>query len=386
MPALDLPPGAPPRGKAILIGRPFSRDWETVLEVRQKARDFILEHQQDLARKIVDRQWQLQPSLESRYGKKAQPRCLEDACYHVKYLSEAVGAGKIELFANYVNWAKTMLASRRIPVEDLRLNLATMLDVIKAEMPLSMQVNVVEYMESAIHSLDSGKAESCAPQPERALTDLAARYLKALLQYDRNGASELILAAVNNKVAIKEIYSQVFEPSQHEIGRLWQMNELSIAQEHYCTASTQFIMSQLYPFIFRSDRPSKGTIVAACVSGELHELGARMLCDVLEMEGWNTIYLGANVPSTGVVEVLKANGCDILALSASMTFHLSAVREVVGSVHAELPKARILVGGYAFGIAPELWRDVGADYWARNAADAVGLIASLSGPQAVTSI
>ena len=28
----------------------------------------------------------------------------------------------------------------------------------------------------------------------------------------------------------------------------------SVAQEHYCTASTQLIMSQLYPYIFRSDR------------------------------------------------------------------------------------------------------------------------------------
>jgi hypothetical protein len=39
--------------------------------------------------------------------------------------------------------------------------------------------------------------------------------------------------------------------------------------------------------------------VAACVSGELHEIGVRMLCDLLEMEGWNTIYLGANVPTAG---------------------------------------------------------------------------------------
>ena len=72
--------------------------------------------------------------------------------------------------------------------------------------------------------------------------------------------------------------------------------------------------------------------MAACVSGELHEIGARMLCDLLEMEGWNTIYLGANVPTAGIVDVLRDNHSNILAVSASMTFHIPAVREVIAAV------------------------------------------------------
>src|SRR6202453_1351772 len=152
---------------------------------------------------------------------------------------------------------------------------------------------------------------------------------------------------------------------------------VSIAQEHYCTASTQLIMSQLYPYIFRAERIFRGTIVGACVTGELHEIGALMLCDLLEMEGWNTIYLGANVPTAGIVDVLRDNRSDILAVSASMTFHIRAVREVIAAVRLASPEVRILVGGYAFRIAPNLWRDVGADYCADAAADAISLIDGL---------
>jgi hypothetical protein len=65
-----------------------------VTEDRQETRDFILDRQEDLARKIVDRQWMLQPSLALRYGKKGKSRCSEDVRYHLKYLSEAVGAGR----------------------------------------------------------------------------------------------------------------------------------------------------------------------------------------------------------------------------------------------------------------------------------------------------
>ena len=232
-------------------------------------------------------------------------------------------------------------------------------------------------MKSAIRSLNLPNHNPSFLDPSQPLAELSNQYLSALLRYDRHSASALIMAAVANKVSIKEIYCQVFERCQYEIGRLWQLNDVSIAQEHYCTASTQLIMSQLYPYIFRVGSKVPGTIVAACVSGELHEIGARMLCDLLELEGWNTIYLGANVPTSGIVDVLRDNHSDILAISASMTFHIPAVRVVIAAVRSASLATRILVGGYAFRIAPNLWRDVGADYWTKDASDAISLIGGL---------
>jgi methanogenic corrinoid protein MtbC1 len=346
-------------------------------ELLETTRDFIIGRQENLAREIVERHWKLRPALKEQYGEKGKTKCLEDARYHLRYLSEAVGAREPALFVHYVTWAKTMLEARNIPVEDLVANLEAMLDVLGTELPKSMQILAVDYVKSAIGSLTLANDNSSFLDPAQPLADLAHQYLSALLRYDRHSASTLILEAVENKVSIREIYCHVFEPCQYEIGRLWQTNVVSIAQEHYCTASTQFIMSQLYPYIFRSDRTVRGTIVAACVSGELHEIGARMLCDLLEMEGWNTIYLGANVPTAGIVDVLRVNHSNILAVSASMTFHIRAVREVIAAVRLASPEVRILVGGCAFRIAPNLWRDVGADYCTKDATDAISLIEGL---------
>src|SRR5580698_7053297 len=340
-------------------------------------RDFIVEREDDLAQKIVDRQWTLHPALEARYGKKGRAKCLTDARYHLQFLSEAVGAAEPALFADYVMWAKVMLASRKIPAEDLVANLEIMQDVLHGELPAPMQTPTLDCVKSAIHELLLSTDKPSFLDPAQPLAELAQQYLSALLRYERHVASDLILRAVENKISIKEIYFHVFERCQYEIGRLWQSNAVSIAQEHYCTASTQLIMSQLYSHIFRPDRTSRGTIVGACVSGELHEIGARMLCDLLEMEGWNTIYLGANVPTAGIAAVLSDNQSDILAVSASMTFHIPAVREVIREVRMARPKTRILVGGYAFKIAPNLWRDVGADYCTKDATDAISLIDGL---------
>jgi hypothetical protein len=83
---------------------------------------------------------------------------------------------------------------------------------------------------------------------------LAERYLELVRAGRRGEASDLILEAVRGGVHVKEIYLHVFQPAQWEVGRLWQTGQLSVAQEHFCTAATQWIMSQLYPWVFSGVR------------------------------------------------------------------------------------------------------------------------------------
>jgi methanogenic corrinoid protein MtbC1 len=63
-----------------------------------------------------------------------------------------------------------------------------------------------------------------------------------------------------------------------------------VAQEHYCTAATQLIMSQLSPRLFGRDRIGR-RLVVTCVGDELYELGMHMVADFFEMEGWDA-YMG----------------------------------------------------------------------------------------------
>ncbi|MGB9201041.1 B12-binding domain-containing protein [Methanobacterium sp.] len=58
--------------------------------------------------------------------------------------------------------------------------------------------------------------------------DLASLYLDSLLMVQSKTASKIIINAVEQGVAIKDIYIYVFEPCQHEIGRLWQTNQIII--------------------------------------------------------------------------------------------------------------------------------------------------------------
>ena len=89
--------------------------------------------------------------------------------------------------------------------------------------------------------------------------------------------------------------------------RRHQLNRISVAEEHFCTAATQWIMAGLYRRAFHRTQ-GKRRLVGACVSGEPHEIGTRMVCDVLQLEGWDTYYFGANTPNADVVRFVLDSG------------------------------------------------------------------------------
>jgi MerR family transcriptional regulator, light-induced transcriptional regulator len=156
-----------------------------------------------------------------------------------------------------------------------------------------------------------------------ALEKEAKIYLKSLLKADRLAASSIVKNTLESGCEIKDIYIHIFQATQYEIGRLWQTNRINVAQEHYCTAATQAIMSQLYPYVFKNKKNGH-RLVAACVNGELHELGIRMVADILEMEGWDTYYLGANTPLKSLLESLSRYQAEVLCISATINYNISA--------------------------------------------------------------
>lgn len=336
---------------------------------------FIDEQRGRLVETIVDRMFALYPHMQKRYGKLGRVKCIEDTNYHLMFLSEALAASSPELFSDYVSWAKILLAGLNIPTEDFASNLQIISSVLLENAPGEMHSTLTHYIDSGLSQLYalSAPPESRLSGGEN-YTELAQDYLQALLQTDRQRANQLILDAVQAGTPVKDLYLHVFQRSQYELGHLWHLNEVTIAHEHYCTAATQMIISQLYPYIVSRHKTGR-RVIAASVSGELHELGIRMVADFFEMAGWESMFLGANTPITDIVKLLIEYRADVLAVSATMTFHVSRVAALVDAVRNS-PRCRsvkIIVGGHPFNIAPDLWEEVGADGHGGNAQEAVDL-------------
>ena len=79
--------------------------------------------------------------------------------------------------------------------------------------------------------------------PDTAEGRLASEYLLAVLEGDRRRASHVILDTVDGGRAIRDVYLQVLLPAQREVGRMWLVGEVNVAEEHFASATTKMVMS-----------------------------------------------------------------------------------------------------------------------------------------------
>ena len=204
------------------------------------------------------------------------------------------------------------------------------------------------------------------------MNDWYQPYVVALRAGDRRRALAVVDEARAAKLDLATLYLEVFQPSLREMGRLWQENEITVADEHLATAITQIAMGRLYVEFCSSAKPNGRTLLAACGADERHELGLRMVCDLLELEGWDARFLGAAVPDDDLVAMVLEHRPDALALSASIAPHLPPLRATIQAVRAACGAAvpYIIVGGRPFLDDDTLMQRVGADAMGRDAAEA----------------
>ena len=333
-----------------------------------------------LGEEITVRHYAAHPDMLDRFGLTGQMRCREDARSHLQFLAAALDAESTAMFGDYVAWAKVMLASRGVGADDLAKNLRIVQEVIADALPDHAEVTAA-YLGAALDALPSmPESVPTLLDPMRPLAPVANEYLRLVLAGKRVAAAALVMRAVDDGATARDIYRYILEPTQHEIGRLWQLNQITVAQEHLCSAATQQIMTQLYTRIFTGVSEGRRA-VSMCVGGELHEIGLRMVTDMLELEGWQTWYLGANVPPAAAVAMCVEHQADVILISATLPPQIAAAAEVIRLVRASEPlaNAKVIVGGRTFRMESDLWRRIGADAYAATADECLQIVEQLAG-------
>jgi methanogenic corrinoid protein MtbC1 len=187
---------------------------------------------------------------------------------------------------------------------------------------------------------------------------LRQAYLREILAGKRKSALELIMDAYHCGFPIPGIYMDVFQEALYEIGRLWETNQITVADEHMGTAITQYVMSNLYPHLEIAEE-RRGKAVMTGVQGELHQVGANMVADVLEADGWDVMFLGTNVPAAGVVQSIRQHGADLFGISSTMLFNIPKVIQLVELVRREFGESvHVMLGGGAFKALRERPREL----------------------------
>lgn len=356
------------------------QDMEGKTTPRGLSGEWLRQRTSTLSERVVAKHFAADRTLKNNYSSHGRQRCLEDASYHLSFLAEAAEANNSVHFIDYVRWAKPMLASRKIPWQHFAKNLEIMQTVIAAARPPK---HVAEFAQQAL-----GEALRILPDapeeiPSLVATDnpdhqLANDYLRALLANDRDQAYRLVRDYVEGRDAIRSIFVNVFGVAQREIGRLWQLNLISVAQEHFCTAATEVIMARLSERWIGRPRLRAQKVVGICPPGEEHCVGLQIICELLELEGWQTHFLGAKVPLSSAVSFVTEMEPRFVLISVSTAMRITELTKLISAIRRALPQTKVIVGGRVFENDPELCVRLGAHAVGKDPNHAVNLIERLS--------
>jgi len=128
-------------------------------------------------------------------------------------------------------------------------------------------------------------------------------YLAFLLSGKKAECVTIVQGLIDQKIFVKDLYLELFQRSMYQVGKLWEENKVSVATEHMATAITEGLLQLVYPMLFSADHVGKSAIIA-CVPQEYHQLGAKMVADIFEMNGWDaTMKIRANDSEIPIIAV-----------------------------------------------------------------------------------
>jgi methanogenic corrinoid protein MtbC1 len=309
------------------------------------------------------------PEIRRLYGQPGLEPYEEGVRLHVNALADALWLDRASVFAEHVSWCGVMLGVRGVPLEDF----ADQLDALEA----AVDRLVPEASEAAGSVIAAGRERLAALQPPPPAIDpasprapLANEVLEALSRLDHGRAERRLEKALREGATASALVEEVVAPVLREVGRCWMLGRFTVAQEHYATAALRDVLARLSPSLKGARRGA--VAVLASVEGDAHDLGPRIIADLLECRGWETIYLGASTPAAALVPLVAEKKPDAVMLGVSMTRHLRAAAELIQRfrAHSWLRGLRVVVGGAAFDADPSLYAVVGADAHARSADEA----------------
>lgn len=174
-----------------------------------------------------------------------------------------------------------------------------------------------------------------------------SRYARALLRGDAGGSMQVVDELIARQLSLTEIHTQVIGPSLASFDDSFCHSDVGIGQEKLATQIVVGQLDRLRTLFAPAPTRSPYRVLVSCVDGEQHMIGARMVADLCLAHGWHVDFLGPNVPTGALIEMVRRHQPQVLALSATMSEGLAPAEQLVIEMAQTAPNTRIILGGPA---------------------------------------
>ena len=204
-------------------------------------------------------------------------------------------------------------------------------------------------------------------------------FLGFLLDADSDQAVAFAKALLENEATPSDVFEFCISPALQEIGRQFETLEIYLPEMVEAAEIVNRVNDEaIVPVIEASASgvaegaaAKKGKVVMATIQGDLHDIGKNMVALILQVNGFEVIDMGINVPPADIVDRAEQVGADIIGMSSLLTTCLPYMKDLVGFLDAKGTRDQyaVIIGGAA--PTPEFTKSMGADAHGHTAAEAV---------------
>ena len=206
-----------------------------------------------------------------------------------------------------------------------------------------------------------------------------AEISQGVIEGDTEKAVALTRAALQAGVAAGDILSKGLIPGIEKVGQFFSEGQYFLPELLVSGEATKAAVDELKPYLSRSGARPAGRYLIGTVQGDVHDIGKNIVVMMLEGNGWEVTDLGVDIAPQQFCDAVAAGSFDIVGLSALLTLTMGKQAETIRALQAAglRRKTRIMVGGAP--VTAEFARQIGADAYASDAAEAVKKAAALVG-------
>lgn len=209
------------------------------------------------------------------------------------------------------------------------------------------------------------------------LRDIAA----SLVRGEDDQVHALVEQALRAGAAPGDVLHQGLIAGMNVVGEQFRQREIFLPDVLLAARAMYAGLGLLKPHLTRDAVPTAGTVVIGSVRGDLHDIGKNLVGIMLQGAGFDVVDLGHDVAPDRFVEAAVRSGASVIGMSALLTTTMPVMGEVVARVKARGlgDRIRTIVGGAP--VSEAFAREIGADAYAFDAADAVERVRALvAGP------
>ena len=206
--------------------------------------------------------------------------------------------------------------------------------------------------------------------------DVLEAIKQSIINMEDQKAVELTHKALGGSSA-EEVLNKALIPAMELVGDQYERGEKFIPEMLLAAEAMTAALDVLKPILAKSESKKAGCVVMGTVEGDVHDIGQRMVCIMLEGAGFEVHSLGVDVSTAAFVDAVKAKKPNILGMSALLTTTAPRMKNVIEMLRKEglRDNVKVIVGGAVLN--QNLATEFGSDGFAPDAASAVRLAKAL---------